>query len=128
MDIVLQCSITSRVNALIRLAKYKVFVCSSNPFMICVHIYKEAYYAFMKSDVLKNLFQYSTPVGIAMGYKVNDQGSIPGRVRFFSTPQYPNQFRGPPTLLSNGYWGLLPHRQSSWGLKLTPHLHLMPRS
>jgi hypothetical protein len=30
------------------------------------------------------------------------------------------------SLLSNGYWGLFPHRQSGRVVKLTTHLHLVP--
>jgi len=33
-----------------------------------------------------------------------------------------------PSLLSNGYQGLFPWGYSGWGLKLTTHLHLVPRS
>jgi hypothetical protein len=35
---------------------------------------------------------------------------------------------GPPSLLSNGYQGLIPWGWSSQGVKLTTHLHLMLRS
>jgi hypothetical protein len=30
---------------------------------------------------------------------------------------------GPPSLLFRGYWGLCPQGKSSWGMKLTAHLH-----
>jgi len=33
----------------------------------------------------------------------------------------------PPSLLSNGKLGFLPHGVNSWGVKLTTHLHPMPR-
>jgi hypothetical protein len=45
------------------------------------------------------------------------------QVRFFSFPQYPDQLWGPISLLSNGYKGL-----SGWGVMLTTHLYLVPRS
>jgi hypothetical protein len=35
-------------------------------------------------------------------------GSIPGRAGFFSSPQRPDRFRSPPSLLSNGYRGPFP--------------------
>jgi hypothetical protein len=37
---------------------------------------------------------------------------------------------GPPNLLSNGYQGqaLSPWGENGWGVKLTTHLHLLPRS
>jgi hypothetical protein len=48
--------------------------------------------------------------------------------KFFSSPPRPNRLWGPPSLLSNGYQGLLPREQSGRGVKLTNHLHLVPRS
>jgi hypothetical protein len=48
-------------------------------------------------------------VGIATGYGLGDQGSIPVRgKRFISSPQCPGRPWGPPSLLSNGYWDLFP--------------------
>jgi hypothetical protein len=45
-------------------------------------------------------------VGIALGYMLDDRGSIPGRDReFFSSPPRPDRLWGPPGLLSNGYEG-----------------------
>jgi hypothetical protein len=66
---------------------------------------------------------YIHGVGIAMGYGMDCPGSITDKARFFSSAQRPDRLWGSPSLLSSGYrW------QSSWGMKLTTHLHLMPRS
>ena len=45
---------------------------------------------------------------------------------FFSSPKCQDLFWGPPILLLNGYWGSLPGLKC-WGVKLTTHLHLVPR-
>jgi hypothetical protein len=51
-------------------------------------------------------------------------GSIPSRsYELFSPLPRPDQLWGPPSLLSNGHWGW-----SDLGVKLTTHLHLVPRS
>jgi hypothetical protein len=67
--------------------------------------------------------------GIALGYGLDDQGfeSRQG-LGFFFPPPRPDRLWGPPSLLSNGYQGFFPWRQSGWGGKLTNHLHLVPRS
>jgi hypothetical protein len=63
-------------------------------------------------------------VGIVTGYMLDRLGSIPGRdKRYFSSPQCPDQLWGPPTLLSNGYWGLF----FGWSMRLTTHLNLLLR-
>jgi hypothetical protein len=54
-------------------------------------------------------------IGIASGYRLVDQGSIPCRGKiFFSTSERPDRLWGPPSLLYNVYWGL------------TTRLHLHP--
>jgi hypothetical protein len=52
-----------------------------------------------------------------------------GRIwEFFSSPLHPDKLWGPPSLLSNGYHGFFPCGKSGLGMKLTTHLHLVPRS
>jgi hypothetical protein len=50
-------------------------------------------------------------VGIATGYGLDDRGvgvRVPVGSRIFSSPRRPHGVWGPPSLLSNGYWGLFP--------------------
>jgi hypothetical protein len=50
-------------------------------------------------------------VGIATGYRLGYGGvrvRVPVGSSIFSSPRHPDQFWGPPSLLSNGYWGLFP--------------------
>jgi hypothetical protein len=50
-------------------------------------------------------------VSIATGYELDNRG-VGVRVqvvsRIFSSPRHPHQLWGPPSFLSNGYWGLFP--------------------
>jgi hypothetical protein len=49
--------------------------------------------------------------GIATGYRLDSQGvrvQDPVGARFFSSICHPDWFWGPPSLLSNGYWGCFP--------------------
>jgi hypothetical protein len=50
-------------------------------------------------------------VGIATGYGLDDRGvgvRIAVESRIFSSPRRPDRLWGPPNLLSNGYWRLVP--------------------
>jgi hypothetical protein len=52
-------------------------------------------------------------VGRATGYGLDDRGvgvRVPLGSRIFSLPRRPDRLWVPPSLLSNGYWGLFP-----WG-------------
>jgi hypothetical protein len=61
----------------------------------------------------KRRFQYYCPyrrsrhssVGIAMGYRVDGAGYIPGSARFFSSSYRPDRLWDPPRFLSSGYRG-----------------------
>jgi hypothetical protein len=67
-------------------------------------------------------------VGIATCYRLDGRGSIPGGERFFSSLKRQERLWGELSLLSNGFQGLFLRRKSGWGVKLTTHLHLAPRS
>jgi hypothetical protein len=50
------------------------------------------------------LQDFYSSVSIAIGYRPDGWGLIPGRgKRFFSSPQYPEQFWVPPSILYSGY-------------------------
>jgi hypothetical protein len=70
-------------------------------------------------------------VGIATGYGMNSQGvgvRVPVGAGFFSSPYLPDRLWGPPNFLASGYRGLFLREKSIRGVKLTIHLHLVPRS
>jgi hypothetical protein len=67
-------------------------------------------------------------VCIVMGYMLDSPGSIHDGARLFSSSQPPDCLWGPPSLVSNGYWGLFPQGWSGLGTKLTTYLHIVPRS
>jgi hypothetical protein len=86
-----------------------------------------------------NIFLYVTNspmsrdsvVGIATGYGLDDRGvvvRVPVESRIFSSPHRPDRLWGPPILLSNGYPGSYPEAKETGIVKLTTHLHLVPRS
>jgi hypothetical protein len=59
---------------------------------------------------------------------LGDRDSIPGRgKRFSSIPKSPERLWGPHSLLFNEYRRLFPG-ENGRGVKLTTHLHIMPRS
>jgi hypothetical protein len=60
------------------------------------------------SFVFQPFLDIDSSVGILMGYMLDSHGSIPGmEKRFFSMTQCADWLWGSPTLLSNGYWGLI---------------------
>jgi hypothetical protein len=62
-------------------------------------------------EVLQNMKSRDSSAGIALGYGLDDRGSIPGGCwEFFSKPPRPERLWSSPSLLSNGYQGLFP-----WG-------------
>jgi hypothetical protein len=49
------------------------------------------------------------PIDTVTGHGLGSRGvgvRVPAGVRFFSSPHCPDQFWGPPSFLSSGYWGL----------------------
>jgi hypothetical protein len=77
------------------------------------------FYAFFRS--LDSL------VRIVTGYGLDHKSSNIGKVRFFSSPQRPDRFCVPPSLLSNGYRGFFTGVKQPVVMLPIP-LHLMPRS
>jgi hypothetical protein len=64
----------------------------------------------------------------ATGWMIGGSIAGGGNWEFFSSSPRPHRFWGPPSLLSNGYHRLFPWGQGGRGVKLTIHLHLVPRS
>jgi hypothetical protein len=61
-----------------------------------------------------------------MHYKLDGQGSIPGRgKKISSSTQCTERLWDPRCLLSNVYWWFFPWGLNSWVMKLTTHLHLV---
>jgi hypothetical protein len=70
-------------------------------------------------------------VSIVTVYGLDDRGvgvRVPVGSGMFSSRHRPDRFWGPQSLLSNGYRGLFPRVYSGRGVKVTTHLHLVPRS
>jgi hypothetical protein len=70
-------------------------------------------------------------VGIATNYELDDRGvgvQVPVGSRIFSSPRCQGRLWGPSNLVSNGYRGRFPWELRDWGVKLTAHLQLVPRS
>jgi hypothetical protein len=69
---------------------------------------------------------------IVSGYGLDDRAievRSPAEARgFFLYPLYPDRLWGPPSLLSNGYWGSFPGVKRGRSVTLTTHLYLVPRS
>jgi hypothetical protein len=66
---------------------------------------------FMCSDLLYIIKVTLMDLNTATGYKLDDLGvgvRVPVGARIFSSPRRPDRLWGPPSLLSNGYWGRFP--------------------
>jgi hypothetical protein len=64
----------------------------------------------------------------AMGWTAEELRFDSRKVQdFFFAPRRPDRLWGQCSLLSNGYWGPFPQGWSDRGVKLTTHLHLVPR-
>jgi hypothetical protein len=87
---------------------------------------------FLQTDfnlLLNEYLSRDSSVGIAMGYGLDDRGSIPGRSKFFCTPQHPDRLGARlasyPTATVSLYLGVnRPGREAD---HLT-YLHLVPKS
>jgi hypothetical protein len=82
---------------------------------------------FISLSLSPDTFGYA--LSIALGYGMYDPGFETRQelgMFLFTTASRP--VLGPPSLLSSGYQGLISWGLSGWCLKLTTHLHLLPRS
>jgi hypothetical protein len=61
------------------------------------------------------------------GYEPDIRSSIPGRVGYFSSPQRADRLQGTSSPLSSEYRSYVLGRLSSYGVKLTIHLLVVPR-
>jgi hypothetical protein len=72
------------------------------------------------SQVVSFLSNRFRSLSVAMGYELDDSGSIPNRAKaFFSPPLRPHRICGPPNILSNGYRVLFTRGYGGWSVKLT---------
>jgi hypothetical protein len=65
--------------------------------------------------------------GIAAGYRMDGQRSIPGTGKWFFSTQRPDRFWGPPSLQPHKYRRFSPWKWSNRRMKLTIYLHLLPK-
>jgi hypothetical protein len=101
------------------------FTTAKEPPMYIVHYWLTTILSVSYIYIYMYMYWY---IGIPIGYGLWGQGSIPDMGRFFSSPQHTDRPWGPPSPGSNGYRGLFPWDYSSRGVKLTTHLHLVPKS
>jgi hypothetical protein len=82
------------------------------------------------TDDIQDCYVFLSSGSIVSDYGLDDRGLIPGRGKgFFLYPLCPDRLWGPPSLLYNGYRGVLsPGVKRGWGVTLTTHPHLVPRS
>jgi hypothetical protein len=91
---------------------------------VCVH---DGTRTSLRLKGVNALFYPDSSVGIATVWTPGVR--FPAGARFFCTSQRPDWFRGPPSLLSNGYRGLFPPEVKRPELEAdTTYLHLVPRS
>jgi hypothetical protein len=83
------------------------------------------YYAAVTTTTIMMMITttiWGSSVSIVSDYRLDDQGSIPGRGReFFLLPLRPDQLWGPSSLLSNGYQGPFLGVKRNQGVTLTTH-------
>jgi hypothetical protein len=95
--------------------------CRAPDIVKCIHI--QNIYKFCICVLYQKSRERS--IDISTGYWLDGQSSISGSVNtVFSSPQRPDGRWGPP----NQYCRLFPWRKSDRDVKLTTHLHLVPRS
>jgi hypothetical protein len=100
--------------------------CMKVTFCICIKCARLHYLFFLfKEIIITKLFS----VAWLQAGRSDDRGSSPGGGwGFFRSTPCPNRLWGSPNLLSNWYQGLFPWEWNGRDVKLTAHLHLVPRS
>jgi hypothetical protein len=74
---------------------------------------------------------WDSSVGIATSHQLDGSSLIPSTARFFSSPDHPDQLWGHPASYPMATGGSFPGgggEYSGGSVKLTTHLHLVPRS